>query len=90
MHSAAARPPAIRAERSAQALHQRVDADVGADANAVRHAEEDQPREQVGDQLERPDEAVVEDVARDHLGEGDHRHDGEEEGDQPFLQPLEV
>jgi hypothetical protein len=40
----------------AELTNRRIDADVGADANAVRHADEDQPGEQLPVELERPDE----------------------------------
>src|SRR5690606_28278548 len=52
-------------------------------------AEEDQAAEQERGELERPHEAVVEDVARDDLDEGDDRHQGQKKGDEPFLQPSE-
>jgi hypothetical protein len=70
-------------------LDHRVDADVRTHPHAVGHADEDQPREHHARQFERPDEAVVEDVARDHLHEGDHRHRREQEGDEPFLELFE-
>src|SRR5690606_12556297 len=66
-----------------------VDADVRADANAVGDAEEDQAAEQERGEFERPHEAVVEDVARDDLHEGDDRHQGQKKGNEPFLQPPE-
>ena len=40
-------------------------------------------------ELERPDEAVVEDVARDDLDERDQRHRRHEEGDQALLEAFE-
>src|SRR3546814_5829727 len=62
---------------------------MGADLHAVGSADEHEPGEQVGGQLQSPDGARVEHVAGDDLAEGDQHHAAEEKGDEPFLQPID-
>src|SRR3546814_19738062 len=62
-------------------LDEGIDAEMGADLDAVGGADEDQLGEEVGGQLQSPDRARVEQVARDDLAEGDHRHAAEQQSE---------
>ena len=53
---------------------QHVDADMRASFDSVGNAEQDKPGEQIGDQFQCPGKAGTEDVAVDHLNEGDGDH----------------
>src|SRR5690606_22429728 len=65
--------------------HERIDPDVRAHAHAVGDAQKDQGAEEVHRQLQRPHEAVVEDVAGHDLGEGHDGHGRQEKGNQALL-----
>ena len=57
--------------------------------DAVGRAEKHQPGEQEDRGLQRPEDVAVEDVAGDDVGEGDDRHQPEDERDQRLFDRVQ-
>jgi hypothetical protein len=62
-----------------------VDAQMSAGLYAIGRADQNKPGEQEDGRFQCPENVVVEDVARNDVGEGDHRHKAENDRDQRLL-----
>ncbi len=76
------------AQSMRQLAHHHVNANMGADLDAVGHAKQHQPGEQISGQFQRPAKTGAKDIASDHLTEGDEGHQHQQQGNEALLQMM--